>query len=392
VTAVALTALAPDAAFPRRDGLLDDDALRARLACLLGEDVERCERVRATYHPGRSLRVLLDVETGEGMRCVSARMFAAGTSGSRFARARRDAVGRVLHDEELSSVFFVLPADRKLTALPRLVDGPWPSIPGAAGSTLRLFAYAPERAATATAVADDGRISAFVKLYADASVARTIGVHGVLRSRGVRVPAVLASWPKLYALAVEPLEGTRLAAREDVRGWRAFGVALARLHGHAPVDRRRFTRLEPPALEAAATTIAALRPDVAGRAFELEAALRRDAAVLRGPIVCVHGDVHPKNVVVDGEDAGLVDLDDVAGGHAAADIGSALAGLRDPECAAALLEGYGRSGPLPDPRTLRWYTAAALLGERALRSITRLRTDGLEHLDAVLAAGLEELG
>ena len=47
---------------------------------------------------------------------------------------------------------------------------------------------------------------------------------------------------------------------------------------------------------------------------------------------------------------------------------------------------------MPDAASLRWYTAAALLHERALRSITRLRSDGLARLGDVLAAGLEELG
>jgi Ser/Thr protein kinase RdoA (MazF antagonist) len=229
-----------------------------------------------------------------------------------------------------------------------------------------------------------------VKLYADATAERTAMVHRALSARGLRVPAVLAVWPALQAIAVEPAHGERL----DGAGWSAFGRALARLHALAPVDGRRLTRVEPESLRDAAATVAALRPDVAAAAQDLERALC--SSVPRMPVVCVHGDVHPKNVLVDGEDVQLVDLDDVVGGPAGADVGGVLAGLRvdellgrrDAACADAFLDGYGPY----DMHAVRWFTAAALLRERALRSITRLRGDGLERLHDVLATAREELG
>jgi Ser/Thr protein kinase RdoA (MazF antagonist) len=142
-----------------------------------------------------------------------------------------------------------------------------------------------------------------------------------------------------------------------------------------------------------------VRPDVAELALALEQALR-DAPPGPARLVCLHGDVHAKNVLVHDGGAALVDLDDVAGGDAAADLGSALAGLRygelvgraGRESAQPLLDGYADEAPLPGVDALRWHTAAALLGERALRAVTRLRPAGLEQLDEVLAAGLEELG
>ena len=89
---VTVAALAPDATFPLRDALLGDESLRDRLSALLDRDVVRCERRRATYHPGRSLRVLLDVWIDGDLELVSARMFAPGTSGSRYERARAQTV------------------------------------------------------------------------------------------------------------------------------------------------------------------------------------------------------------------------------------------------------------------------------------------------------------
>jgi aminoglycoside phosphotransferase len=389
MNAVAVPSLAPDPVFAQRDALLDDDELRARLSALLGENLDACTRVRATYHPGRSLRLLLRVSHD---RLVSARAYAAGASRSRFERARA-AIGdhNVRHDEELEAVFFVFPADRKLTALARLDGGAWPRIPRAGALSYRVVAYAPERAATAVADNARGRRVAYVKLHADGTAHRTVMVHRALRSRGLRIPTVLATWPALHAFAVEPAEGEH----PESTGWDAFGRALARLHSFAPVDRRRLTRLDVDSLRDAAATITALRPDVSSAVRELEDALR-SSVPRHAPDVCVHGDAHPKNVVVDGEHAALVDLDDVAGGAAAADVGGVLAGIRfdallgrrDPSCADAFLDGYGSQ----DLSAVRWYTAAALVRERALRSITRLRADGLERLPDVLAAAREELG
>jgi len=386
---VTTATLEPDATFPYRDALLDDDVLRGRLSALLPHEVERCERRRATYHPGRSLRVLLDVSTGGGSALVSARMFAPGRSGSRYERARA-LTGGVVHDEELSTLFFTYPADRKLTALPRLADA------APAGTRTHLVAYAPEKSATACAVDVGGEALAFVKLYADDGWLRACRVHAALGAQSIVVPAVLESLPELRALTIEPLRGER---PDGAEGYRAFGAALARLHALPPLDARRFTRLDPDTLSAAACTIAAVRPDVAGRARELERTLR---GAPPGParLVCLHGDAHPKNVLVHDGGAALVDLDDVAGGDAAADLGSALAGLRygtlvgraDGEHGQALLDGYADEAPLPGVDSLRWHTAAALLGERALRAVTRLRPIGLQRLDEVLVAGLEELG
>jgi len=363
LTPPVVTGLAPDPAFPRREVLLDAEAMRERLSRLLGAEVEACERLRATYHPGRSLRVLLRVHANGASRLAYARMFPDGT--------RRFPGG--LCDEELSTVVGVFPADRKLAALPRFAGA-------------RLVAYAPEKSATFFAR------GAFVKLYADDTWRRTRRVHEALRARGARVPAVFGARAELRALAVEPVRGGQ---PHDAAGCRAFGAALARLHRLPPLDGRRSTRVGP---DAAARTIAAVRPDVAATASALADALAGTAEA--GCVACLHGDVHPKNALVAEGTATLVDLDDVAGGDIAVDLGSALAGFRydalvgdgDPARADAFLDGYGSKAELPAAASLRRHTAAALLGERALRAITRLRERGLERLDAVLLAGLEGLG
>ena len=108
--------------------------------------------------------------------------------------------------------------------------------------------------------------------------------------------------------------------------------------------------------------------------------------------------MHLKNGLVtpDGASA-LIDLDQAGCGPAAADLGSAIAGLRY----AAIVDGDARPRrrrssarcstatasrrALPGDAALRWHIAAALLGERALRAVNRVRPDGLAHLAGVLA-------
>src|SRR4051795_12042309 len=51
----------------------------------------------------------------------------------------------------------------------------------------------------------------------------------------------------------------------------------------------------------------------------------------------------------------------------------------------ALLDGYASLRELPDAHALHWHVAAAMLSERALRSVNRIRPEGLVHLGAVLA-------
>ena len=114
------------------------------------------------------------------------------------------------------------------------------------------------------------------------------------------------------------------------------------------------------------------------------------------PRVCLHGDVHPKNGIIENSRAALIDLDQAGAGPAAADLGSLLAALRYSRCvgllspaderglSAAFLSGYKEARELPEPSHLRWHVAAALLAERAFRSVSRIRQEGLQRLGELL--------
>jgi thiamine kinase-like enzyme len=138
-------------------------------------------------------------------------------------------------------------------------------------------------------------------------------------------------------------------------------------------------------------TISQARPDVAELVQRLSTKLIAQYAPDES--VFLHGDAHPKNILLNDDQLFLLDLDQSATGPAEIDLGSIIAGLYCDACTgsrtwrevatlmSALLTGYGKS---QNPHTLRWHIAAALLQERALRSVTRVRAATLQKLPELL--------
>ena len=58
------------------------------------------------------------------------------------------------------------------------------------------------------------------------------------------------------------------------------------------------------------------------------------------------------------------------------------------QLARCFLDGYATVRTVPAYWSVRWHTAAALLTERALRSVNRVRPAGLAHLAELLDEGL----
>jgi aminoglycoside phosphotransferase len=410
--------LAPDPAVPGRDVLLDPEQMAARLGCLLGRDapagIDRYARGRAKYKVGESLRVVHEIEVAGAPWIVASRTFADGRSARVYERALAEARGAgpllgVAHDPELHAVFWTFPNDRKLTTLPALLPAT-DTVSDLLGRPIArtvLAAYAPEKSATAACFDErPGRPVAYAKVFADPDElhashrAHAVVFDGVGTSHSaLRVPAVLACSAADRMLVVEAIEGRRidgLRGPELLEAMRRFGAALAALHSLPVADGLpRFTRLDAATQAPAAETVGRARPDVAAAAAALAEELTAAAPGPGEPVV-LHGDVHLKNGLLQGRRIALIDLDQVGLGPAAIDLGSALAGLRyrhlvDDEVARgervqrALLDGYASARDLPDARVLDWYVAAALLSERALRAVNRIRPDGLALLGAILA-------
>ena len=405
-----------DPAFPRRDLLLDVGQAVRWLSPRIGLNgpiaIERCERARVKYRPGVSLRVLYRIEAGGRAHTLATRVFTGGRSNAAFERAASKAVPSgnlrpVGHDAELDLVFWTFPNDRKISRLAALTHPPerLALIDERRWSLSRVVAYAPEKCVTAQCLDDTGAVLAYAKVYADDQRA-THSIYEALRKNiegtksRLRIPRVLAYCEENHLLLLESLAGCRAAdlCKEDrPQGFRRLGAALAALHSTpVPEQVQPFTRLRTDRLQMAARVIGAARPDVAQRAAELAGELCLRQPGLRAPGVCLHGDVHPKNGVLQGEQMALIDLDQAGTGPAAADLGSLLAALRysrliramSPaearKLAGAFLRGYSEARLLPGADSLRWHTAAALLAERALRAVNRIRRAGLQRLNDLL--------
>jgi aminoglycoside phosphotransferase len=395
--------LAPDPAVPRRDALLDGAAVARALGA------SGCERTYAKYRVGESLRVVHRTDAGKHVAARSFRDPAAA-----YARALGDgARPGVICAPELDAVLWAFPDDRRIAALP-LLAGPSAALDrllGARCAGTRLVAYAAERSATAACLDSHGRVVAFAKVHAGEGAARerraTESVRAALGAGGalLRVPGVLGG--DGAALALEPLPGRRLdtlpaGARE--RGLERLGAALATLHGLRPPGDApshhgaSFRRLAPDRLARAVGAIATAQPGAGRAAAELLAALLGRHADAAGPEVCLHGDANPRNALLDGDRVSLIDLEDVAAGPAAADLGQVLAGLlceraagdlpqaAERRLAHALLRGYAAVAPPPGRETLAWHTAASVLARRALTAVNRVREDDLRNLDRFLGA------
>jgi hypothetical protein len=396
--------LARDPAVPQRDALLAPDAVAELIAERLASDgaaLTRCERVRATYRCGDGLRVLHRVEIGGETLHVAARTLRR----ERLERIASRLVARAVPTDplrpvvavpELGALFWTFPNDRKLPALPalpRTVAG----IVGRDGTSLRLVAYAPEKSAALECLDEAGRPLAYAKAYADDAGAAGARLHRRLASDlagapgAPRLPRMLGYAAPSRTLVIEPVAGAPVS---DVPSFRAFGAALGTLHDlEAPPSLPPFRRLLPDRLERAARILGTVRPDVREPVDALARKLVAEAEDQRQPLSVLHGDVHPKNALVHDGRIALIDLDQVAAGAPAAELGSALAGLEYRRIAVgdaggfegALLEGYATVRRLPGPRALAWHTAAALLAERALRAVARIRPEGLAALDTLIA-------
>jgi aminoglycoside phosphotransferase (APT) family kinase protein len=313
------------------------------------------------YDPGR--RVLLLAETtGDGGHAAI-----GATAGDPHPR-----VHRYPHDPALP--LLARPADlAELLGLPRAAP--------------QLLAWMPRRRATL-------RLGeAVVKLYADraeaaASVAALRAAAPVLptaRPGPAAVAAGVVAQGALPGVALQRADALGAAAQAAtlVRG--LHRASLPGLPGTGPAD-----------LLAACGPVVGLvrraRPALAG---QLDAVLDRlHAAVPAGlDAVPTHGDFTMGQLLRDGDDLAVVDVDTLAAAPPALDLAAYAANLvsgrpgdvDDARTALAeLVRGYGARPP-----GLDWYLAASVL-RRLDRALRRTKRDWPQRTDALLAA-VEEL-
>jgi hypothetical protein len=403
-------ALAPDPVLPARDALLDVAIVAERLRWLDGRGkaaVTDCTLVRVNYQVGKSLRAVYRAMVNDTPRTIATRMLRHGKSADVFAQTAAcafavDDLDGVARWPELECVAWLFPNDRKIKTLRELLDADAPHAGG--GSRYRLAAYAPEKSATFACADRTGRAFAYAKVTAAHQAARDYQTYCDLQSTlandcsRLLLPRPLAHSERLRTLWLEAIEGRRLAdtdERREADDMRRFGAAVAAFHGLRAPGAPSFDRFSAERLSGDAAIIGRVRPDVAAAAGNLADRLRMTAPVNDAPPVTLHGDLHPKNAIDCGGPIALIDVEDVSIGPAAADLGSMLGALlylraaqalpvaRFDALSSAFLDGYAASRPLPDGKTLAWYTAAALFVERASRAVTRIRPLGLAWMDVL---------
>ncbi|HEX3090435.1 MAG TPA: phosphotransferase [Ilumatobacteraceae bacterium] len=416
--------LASDPVIPQRDLLLDPDSVAEQLSRMSHGDsvIQSCTLRRAKYRIGESLRVVYDV-VADGRRFVmSARTFDNSADVFRNAELHADHVlgmPGVAHDPHTNTVWWTLPNDRKLRNLGTLLDPPMRvrRSSGVAWDQSELVEYAPEKSATVRLLDPHGQVSGFAKAYLDRDVLDVANQYNRIAASialldGIRTPRALGWARPDRIIVLEPMRGrmwTQLPAEVRPVAMKQLGAALANIHG-LPTDfgRGPFQRYREERVLNSADLVMTARPDVA----DAVRAVRNQLA--GGPpspkaIVCLHGDVHANNVLFHADEVHMIDFDQGGSGAAAADMGSMLGTLLTtqllrPDTAvdglgAAFLDGYRSVRALPSSAELRWYTAAALVAERAIRAVNRVNMPVLEVLpqlievaDAVLAGKLSADG
>lgn len=433
-----------DPALPQLAVALDPQAMAQVFgAALSGMQVRTCQVDRIKYRPGRNCTVsyVLALHDERRERDFEQRVAARFCTGGDAARRHVKAAGRatvasaagpaVQHLAALDMLAHWLPNDAKLDALRVLhddaglrihcLDEVVAALSSGRGRLIdhrtTLVQYVPETRVCARVelhLQHEPRASVTTRtLYAKADVERRGAVtHTVMQAlyaspaqaRGrLRTPrpvlwqeAAGLQWqfavPGLALLDVDPQVGPAASAR--------VGQQLAALHA-IPVPASRTTAVQ--ALHQQPRQVAELlgqvepawKPLLTRLAGRLEAG---GGALVREAAVTLHGDLHPRNVLVDGEKQAFVDLDSVRRGPAVIELGAWVAdglyravldGIATRQAAPswrAFLQSYaGASGRAVDASLLAWSTAYNLLCQRAYRCVANLKPGRFEAVPALLA-------
>ena len=405
--------LANDPALPQRDVLVDETVMAEYLSRLIAGEgdfgINTCRRLRTKYRVGSSLRVLYEVSGSGHSYRIAARAFPRTQPVANQFDSTRE-----IRAPELNTIFWIFPHDRKIKNLAVLNHLPanLRDIGGRKWVQSRIVGHAPEKSVTVQCLDEDHRVLGYAKIYAG-DEGRTIyeayqAIHDALKDGVVqlRVPRALSYSAAHHLLLLEAVPGVPLSILQPADrepAYRRLGESLRKLHQLSlPATTAKSTRLTPHGLAQAAAIIGQARPRAAELAQQLaDKLIAGNDEIAQSKPVLLHGDLHPKNVMVDDERLFLLDLDQAASGAATVDLAGVIAGLcceaclgllTDDECSSlitAFVTGYGEN-----PASLRWYVAAALLEERALRAVTRIRFGGLQKLPEILttAAAVLDVG
>lgn len=325
----------------------------------------------------------------------------------------------IVHLARFDAVLRVFPAERKLSGV-RWLARPAQLVKELGGSLhgtyreggLVIRHYVAERSCTVRLASDAVTPAAYGKFHRPGESGQAWQLINNLwnaRSKqtktqaGLVVPEPLAWHSASESVWVGELPGAPLDLSVSDFQLKEIGRTLAALHRvRLKPAPRSFT---PPGLELhrKIPLLTALRPDLHARLHDFTSRVVRLDPSTSGNLATLHGDLHPRNIIVlpDGR-IGLIDFDNLGCGDPLLDLGSLAAYLhyRDlcidhrlaPDSSQEtsrkirlICRGYEEeSGQQIDPFRLRFRTAASLINERAWRTLTRLRPDGARMIEELL--------
>lgn len=439
--------LPQDPALPQLASALDASLMGEVFAGLLqGREasLQSCRIDRVKYRAGRNLSVAyqLDLRDGQGAytQIVSARFCRVGESADRHAKAQARPVTAsragpaISHQAGLEMAAHWWPNDAKLAAAAVLADAQalqqqWlPAVAQALGAgpclghRVELAQYVPEHRVTARlhlhTAARAGESSAGAQIHtvyakSDAE-ARGPVTHAVMQSLwhsparrdgrlGVPHPLLWQAGSGLHWQAAVPGRALLdVCPLPDADRAAAVGRLLAALH-HTPAPAAPWITIPNLRQRLQQTTqlLCTVQPGWATRcgrvAIRLEAGLAHIGSGVQRSCT-LHGDLHPRNLLLEGEQLSLIDLDSARQGPALLELGSWLAdalyraqldGHPQATVAAggqAFLQGYVQAGGQAfAPRAVAWATAWQLWCQRLWRCVVNLKPGRFALLPALLA-------
>jgi aminoglycoside phosphotransferase (APT) family kinase protein len=444
---MALARLIPtDAVLPQLTSILDAQTMQRLFEqhLLLQNNhqlnIIACDIERVKYRPGRNCiagyKLKLGDTAGETEQRVYAGIYTTDEAKARYEKALSRSsfatpyFAPVTHIPAFNMVVWAFPNERKLTALPMMLDSAQlreKSLPGVVRArwgdgwemvdvSHSIGNYFPEhsccvgvaltlnRVASNTPLhweiigktrydddgAETGRQMAALwrNAHADVGYARPLGYqpqHRLLWQE--RVPGVT-----LHSLLVTGQADHAVLAR--------VARAVAALHGtRLACDRRVLLHDILDKLISAQAAVISARPDCAASLRAVAAKLVDSAKSLQPHFDGTwHGDLHSHNILVSPTQIYLVDMDRLAIGPPLADLGSFLAELIYRGCIndqsleamrpklMVIVAAYRQrvSWPVPE-QDVAWFTACALIRERALRCVTSLKFIRQETLDQLVS-------
>ena len=406
--------------------------------------VRQCKIIQTRYKPGSSCMVsyrlhIENMSTGENReQIVCGRAFPEGRSQSKREKAEarplvQPRFGKpLLHLPDIEMVLWSFPNDRKIRTLPAVIAeaqrapefspnwltshrGPgWHVV----GTTSNLVHYVGEHTCTVrtsidlldTARRTRQTMVIFGKTYYDEEGAQTDRVMRQLwnsesRKNG-RLGLAQPLWydaphKALWQLGIQgtTLETCAIEQPESVQLLTEAAHTIGAFHGTRLSGIRSVTIqtlidklgvVSPMLMQARPTCKPVLVPLLARLAAQAK-------SIPASPTATLHGDLHLKNLFLTNGKIALIDLDNVCEGPPGLDIGSFIAGLLTTALTKGsslsqmtsrlhtFLEHYHQSVAWKvDQPTVAWFTAMALVIERAHRCITRLKDDRRGQVEALL--------